>query len=290
MNFQIFNDENMEKSSSMHSNDDNLADKVSTESTSNQNTKKENSNDSGKNENTQENKDRNLYPQKMLNKSQFYLPNQDQHQNHNVNDSQKEFKQTSEINNMGNNNNVGYSGANYMQNNNFISGFQQQNFQNPNQFMGQISYIPYKVVNYNHQFMQPAQQPTYITIPTLAYLPMMGRPQNYYPNQINPMTQMTQIKQMNQIPQINQMNQMNPMNQMTQMNNVNQINQMQMVQGPMYPQIYASFNGGNVNLGKFTFKKMNLKFLIYLGNSSSQMKENSSKANRETKNVEKREG
>lgn len=252
MNFQIFNDENMEKSSSMHSNDDNLADKVSTESTSNQNTKKENSNDSGKNENTQENKDRNLYPQKMLNKSQFYLPNQDQHQNHNSKDNQKEFKQTSEIKNMGNNNNVSFSGANYMQNNNFIGGFQQQNFQNPNQFMGQISYIPYKVVPYN-QFMQPAQQqPTYISIPTLAYLPMMG-PQSYYPNQINPMAQInqmtpiTQITQMNQMPQINQMN---PINQMTQMNKVNQINQMQMVPGPMYPQIFASFNG-NVNLGIF---------------------------------------
>ena len=219
----------MEKSSSIHSNnDDILADKNSTESTSNQNTKKENSNDSGKNEKMkQKQQDHGFYPQQILNKSQFYLPNQDQHQNqllmnnnNSGNDSNKmknsmEFNNNSEIKNIGNNSNNNYQNQNYLNNNNFIGsnnnflGSFQQNYNQSNQqqFLtasAPISYIPYKVIPYG-QYLKPNNQPTIIGFPTLAYFPI--NTPTYYPNQ--------------------------------------------MLAQPMYPQMYTNFNGINMNLGYF---------------------------------------
>jgi len=173
--------------------------------------KKENSNDSGKNENILQNKIRSgLCQQKMMNKSQFYLPNLDQNQILNSgNDgklikNQKEFN-TASIPNIGNTSNNASqnlsNNPNFISNNNFLRNFQ-QNFK-PNdqkQFIPTISTIPYHVIPYG-QFMQQSNQPTIFRISTLTYFPVATHP-NY-----------------------------------------------QMITGPIYPQIYANYNVLNANLG-----------------------------------------
>lgn len=188
----IFNDENIEKCSFIHSNNDSSSgDKISTETTSNQNTKKETSNNSLKNKKTDKNQENNtLYPQQILNKSQFYLPNQDQSQRIISNSTQSneasKMKNSLDFNQkeMTINNSTNFSANSYLNNNNYISCFP-QNFQHSNQTLitqtPQISYIPYKLVPYR-QFIQPNPQQTLISIPTLAYFPI-GQP-SFYNNQM----------------------------------------------------------------------------------------------------------